>query len=157
MAQNYLTRAGYQKLQKDLGDLKKRKETLSLEIADAREKGDLRENGEYIAAKERLGEIMSRIGKVEEQLSSARLIDEIAIRKDEVQIGVRVTLLDKADGEECTWTLVGEAESDPTAGRMSVNAPLAQGILGHKVGEDVQVHLPAGSRTFQIVRTEPAL
>lgn len=157
MAQSYLTRAGYQKLQKDLDQLKKRKETLSMEISEAREKGDLKENAEYITAKERLGEVMSRIGKIVDQLSSARLIDEMQIKKDEVQIGVKVTLQEKDSNEEYVWTLVGEAESDPSAGRMSVHAPLAQGLLGHRVGEEVQVELPAGSSTFKIVKTEPAV
>jgi len=153
----YLTRAGYHKLQKDLEDLRSRKHTLSSEISEAREKGDLKENGEYIAAKERLGEVMSRIGKIEEQLSGARLIEEIKIKNGVVQIGVRVTLKESGSDEEYCWTLVGEAESDPAAGRISVNAPLAQGLLGHKEGEEVEVQLPAGQKTFRILKAEPAL
>lgn len=157
MTETYLTREGYQKLQKDLEELKKRKVVLSGEIAEAREKGDLKENAEYHSAKERLGEIMSRIARVEEQLSTARLIDEIEIKKDQVQIGVKVTLLEKDSKEEFCWTLVGQAESDPSNGRISVNAPLAQGIIGRKVGEEVKVSLPAGLKTFKILKTEPAL
>lgn len=157
MAETYITRNGYQKLQKDLEDLKKQKKVLSGEIDEARQKGDLKENAEYHSAKERLGEVMGRISKIEEQLSTARMIDDIAVKKDEVQIGVKVTLEEKGSREEYEWILVGPAESDPSTGRISVHAPLAQGLLGHKVGEEVNVELPAGRRTFKILRTVPAL
>ncbi len=85
------------------------------------------------------------------------MIDEIKIKKNEVQIGEKVTLKEKKTNAEFKWTLVGAAESDPAAGRISVDAPLAQGILGHKVGEEVKVDLPAGTSTFKIVKTEPAV
>ena len=153
MAETYLTRDGYKKLQLNLKDLKKQKEQLSLDIGEAREKGDLKENAEYHSAKEKMGEVLGRIGKIEEQLAGARMIEELAIKKDEVQIGVRVTLQDD-DGDEYERTLVGTAESDPTKGRISVDAPLARGILGHKVGEKVKVALPAGDSTFKIIKTE---
>ena len=157
MPESYVTRAGYQKLIDDVKDLKKRKVILSGEIGEAREKGDLKENAEYHAAKEKLAEIMDRISRIESQLQSARLIDEIKIKDGEVQIGVKVTLLDTEDNEEYAWTLLGQAESDPAAGKISVDAPLAQGLLGHKVGEQVSVALPAGPKTFKILKTEPAL
>ncbi|MBI5596488.1 MAG: transcription elongation factor GreA [Elusimicrobia bacterium] len=157
MGETYITRNGYHKLQKDLEDLKKQKKVLSGEIDEARQKGDLKENAEYHSAKERLGEVMGRIGKIEEQLTTARMIDDIAVKKDEVQIGVKVTLEEKDSREEYEWTLVGPAESDPSTGRISVHAPLAQGLLGHKVGEEVRVDLPAGMKTFKILRTVPAL
>ncbi|HVE15054.1 MAG TPA: transcription elongation factor GreA [Elusimicrobiota bacterium] len=157
MPETYLTRAGYQKLEKDLAELKKRKVVLSGEIGEAREKGDLKENAEYHSAKEKLGEIMGRIGKIQEQLQSARIIDELNIKKGEVQIGVKVVLLDKEDGEKYEWILVGQEESDPMAGKISVFSPLAQGILGHKVGEEVKVTLPAGLRAFKILKAEPAV
>jgi transcription elongation factor GreA len=157
MAETYLTRDGYKKLQNDLKGLKKQKETLAGDIAEAREKGDLKENAEYHAAKEKLGEVMNRIGKIEGQLAGARMIDELEIKKNEVQIGVKVTLKDLDEGDEYAWTLVGGPESDPAAGRISVDSPLAQGLLGHKVGEKVKVALPAGDSTFKIVKTEPGV
>jgi transcription elongation factor GreA len=157
MAETYLTRAGYQKLEHDLEDLKKRKVVLSYEIGEAREKGDLKENAEYHSAKERLGEVMSRIAKIQDQLASARIIDELKLKDGEVQIGCKVVLLDKEDNEEYEWTLVGQEESDPSAGKISVFAPLAQGLLGHKVGEEVSVTLPAGKKTFKIVKASPAI
>lgn len=157
MAETYISRNGFHKLQKDLEDLKRQKKILSGEIDEARQKGDLKENAEYHSAKERLGEVMGRIARIEDQLSTASLTDDIKIKKDEVQIGVKVTLEETGSHEEYDWILVGPAESDPATGRISVHAPLAQGLLGHKVGEEVKVDLPAGTRTFKILRTVPAL
>ena len=157
MAETYITRAGYQKLQEDLKELKSQKKGLSLDIEEARQKGDLKENAEYHSAKEKLGEVMGRIAKIEDQLSNARMIDDLIIKKGEVQIGVRVKLQDKDSKDEFEWTLVGPAESDPMSGRISVHAPLAQGLLGHKVGEEVKVTLPAGMKTFKILETAPGI
>ena len=157
MAETYITRAGYQKLQEDLKGLKSQKKGLSNDIDEARQKGDLKENAEYHSAKEKLGEVMGRIAKIEDQLSNARLIDDLQFKKGEVQIGARVKLQEKDSKEEFEWTLVGPAESDPMSGRISVHAPLAQGLLGHKVGEEVKVTLPAGMKTFKILETAPGV
>lgn len=157
MSDTYLTRVGYEKLVKELESLKKHKTELSKEIGEAREKGDLKENAEYHAAKERQGDVLRRINETEDKLKRAQLIDDIKVKDGEVQIGVRVTLLDKEDNEEYVWTLVGADESDPAAGRISVYAPLAEGILGKKVGQEVLVTLPSGIKKFKIVKTEPAL
>jgi transcription elongation factor GreA len=157
MVDAYLTRAGHEKLLRDLEDLKKRKAQLSIEIGEAREKGDLKENAEYHSAKERLAEIMNRISIIQSKLGSAQIIDDIQVKAGEVGIGVKVTVLDLEDKDEMEWTLVGQEESDPAQGKISIFAPLAQGLLGHKAGEDVVVELPAGRRTFKIVKTEPAL
>lgn len=157
MAETYITRAGYHKLQEDLKGLKSQKKGLSNDIDEARQKGDLKENAEYHSAKEKLGEVMGRIAKIEDQLSNARMIDDLKFKKDEVQIGARVKLQEKASKEEFEWTLVGPAESDPLSGRISVNAPLAQGLLGHKVGEEVAVDLPAGKKLFKILETAPGV
>ncbi|MBI3298796.1 MAG: transcription elongation factor GreA [Elusimicrobia bacterium] len=157
MADTYITRNGLEKLKVDLSELKKHKKVMSGEIDEARQKGDLKENAEYHSAKEKLSEIMGRISRIEEQLAGARIIDDIKVAKDEVQIGVKVTVEEKSSREESEWILVGPAESDPATGRISVHAPLAQGLLGHKVGEEVKVDLPAGCKTFKILRTVPAL
>ncbi|MBI5631010.1 MAG: transcription elongation factor GreA [Elusimicrobia bacterium] len=156
MSDTFLTRAGYEKLIKELEPLKRQKAQLSQDIADAREKGDLKENAEYHSAKERLGEIMSRIAKIQDKLQNARIIDELKLTSGVVSIGCRVTLKDE-EGDEFSYTLVGEDESDPAEGRISVYAPLAQGLLGKKVGEKVQVELPAGPRNFTILGAEPAV
>ncbi|MFH2204238.1 MAG: transcription elongation factor GreA [Elusimicrobiota bacterium] len=157
MSATYISRAGMQKLHDELKELKKQKTILSGEIGEAREKGDLKENAEYHAAKERLGEVMNRIGKISDALATSRLTDDIEIKKDTVQIGVKVTLQDQDDMEQHEWILVGQAESDPSAGKISVDSPLAQGLLGHMVGETVKIELPAGSTTYKVIKTEPAV
>lgn len=156
MVDTFLTRAGYEKLIKDLEPLKKQKSQLSKDIGEAREKGDLKENAEYHSAKEKLGEVMNRIQKIQDKLQGAKIIDELKVPKDTVSIGCRVTVQDE-DGDCLCYALVGEDESDPAEGRISVYSPLAQGLLGKKVGERVQVELPAGARLFKILKTEPAL
>lgn len=157
MSDTYLTRAGYEKLVTDLEGLKKQKTILSREIGEAAEKGDLRENADYHEAKKRQAEILRRIHELEDKLKKARLIDDLKIKNGEVQIGVKVTLLDKEDGDEMEWILVGADEADPGAGKISVYAPLSQGILGKKVGDEVQVNLPAGPKRFKILKAEPAI
>lgn len=157
MTESYMTRGGLEKLRKDLAELKKVKIQSSADIAEAREKGDLKENAEYHAAKEKLGEVMGRISKIEEQIGSARMIEDLEIKEDEVQIGVTVSLQETASKMKMDWTLVGGVESDPAAGKISVDSPLAQGLLGHKVGEEVTVDLPAGAKTFKILKTEAAV
>lgn len=156
MGDTFLTRAGYEKLIKELEPLKKQKNQLSQDIAEAREKGDLKENAEYHSAKEKLGEVMSRIAKIQDKLESAKIIDEIKVPKGQVSIGCKVEVKDE-DGDTSEYTLVGEDESDPTEGKISVYSPLAQGLLGKKVGETVSVELPAGPRQFKILSAEPAV
>jgi|SRR5579883_1623630 len=155
MAETFLTRAGYEKLIQELEPLKKQKNQLSQDIAEAREKGDLKENAEYHSAKEKLGEVMTRIAKIQDKLQNAKIIDELKVPKGVVSIGCEVTLQDE-DGDEMTYRLVGEDESDPAEGRISVYAPIAQGLLGKKQGEKVEVQLPAGPRTFKILKAQPA-
>jgi transcription elongation factor GreA len=151
MADTYLTRAGYKKLREELDELIKQKAQVSLDVGEAREKGDLKENAEYHSAKEKLGELMSRIGILQDKLQSAKMIDDLDVPKDTVAIGTQVTLED-SDGDTVEYSLVGEDESDPMEGRISVQSPLAQGLLGKKVKETVEVQLPAGPRSFKILK-----
>jgi transcription elongation factor GreA len=155
MADTYLTRAGYDKLKKDLEALMKQKAQTSIDIGEAREKGDLKENAEYHSAKEKLGEVMGRIGKIQDKLQSAKIIDDMDIPKDTVAIGTTVTLED-GDGDTVEYTLVGEDESDPMEGKISVQSPLAQGLLGKKVKQTADVSLPAGPRSFKILKVARA-
>ena len=151
MADTYLTRAGYQKLREDLKDLMKQKTQLSLDIGEAREKGDLKENAEYHSAKEKMGEVMGRIGVISDKLQGAKIIDDMDIPKDTVAIGTQVTLED-SDGDTVEYSLVGEDESDPAEGKISVQSPLAQGLLGKKVKQTADVQLPNGVRSFKILK-----
>ncbi|MBI4371264.1 MAG: transcription elongation factor GreA [Elusimicrobia bacterium] len=150
MPDTYLTRAGHAKLTAELAALRKQKTQLSLDIGEAREKGDLKENAEYHSAKEKMGEVMGRIGVLSDKLQSAKIIDEMDIPKDTVAIGTTVTLED-SDGGTVEYTLVGEDESDPMEGRISVQSPLGQGLLGRKSKESVEIQLPAGPRGFKIL------
>ncbi|MBI5624735.1 MAG: transcription elongation factor GreA [Elusimicrobia bacterium] len=157
MIEGYITRAGREKLIKEVEELRERKKILSREIGEAMEKGDLSENAEYHAAKERMGEVLRRIDAAQTKLSKAKLIEEVQGDADTVAIGIKVTLQDKATGDEITYSLVGSEDSDPTEGRISVYSPMAQGLLGKKQGEEAEVTLPAGKRVFKILKTEPAL
>lgn len=151
MADTYLTRAGHAKLSQELKELMKQKNQLSLDIGEAREKGDLKENAEYHSAKEKMGEVMSRIGKIQDKLQNCKLIEEMDIPKDTVAIGTTVTLED-ADGDTIEYALVGEDESDPAEGRISVQSPLGSGLLGKKAKQTVEIQLPAGPRSFKILK-----
>jgi len=156
MPETYMTRAGYEKIIKELEMLKERKKNLSLEIGETREQGDLRENAGYHYAREKQSETLRRINEIEDRISGAKIIDDMDLPKDEVIIGTRVTIKDP-DGETYEYTLVGAEESDPTAGKISVHAPIAQGLLGHKVNETVQVELPGGKTKFKILKIETAI
>ena len=155
MGDTYLTREGHKKLLAELDYLRGMKKQLSLDIGEAREKGDLKENAEYHSAKEKLGEVMGRISKVQDKLDNAKFIEDLKTPKDTVSIGVKVTLKDE-DGDEYEYALVGEDDSDPANGKISVYSPLAQGLLGKKVGEETLVDLPAGPRRFKVLKTEPS-
>lgn len=156
MNDTFLTRAGYEKLLKDLEPLKKMKIQLSQDIGEAREKGDLKENAEYHSAKEKLGEVMGRIARIQDKLEGAKIIDDLDIPKGVVSIGSRVTIKNE-EGDESVYTLVGEDESNPSEGKISVYAPIAQGLLGKKVGDQAEINLPAGIRVFKILKSEPTL
>ena len=155
MTETFLTRAGYEKLRIEVEELKKRKVQLSLDIGEAREKGDLSENAEYHSAKDKLSEVMGRISLIQDKLEGAKFIDDIKTPKDTVSIGRSVTVKDE-DGDESTYTLVGTDESDPDQGRISVYSPLAQGLLHKKVGEKVSIEMPAGARQFQVLKVGPS-
>lgn len=156
MGESYMSKAGYEKLVKELEMLQQRKKDLSREIGETREQGDLRENAGYHFAREKQSETLRRIAEISERINGAKIIDDMNLPKDEVIIGMKVTLQDP-DKDEYEYTLVGAEESDPSAGKISVHAPLAQGLLGHKVGEEVLVPLPAGKMKFKILKIEPVL
>ncbi len=150
----YLTRAGYEKLRKDMENLQEQKHEVSLMIGEAREQGDLKENAGYQYAREKQAEILRRLGEIEERLSNVHLIEETKISKDEVRIGAKVTVLNVSLKEEFIYQFVGQEESDPSNGKLSVHSPLGHGLLGHKVGDEVTVQLPAGPRQFKIIKID---
>jgi transcription elongation factor GreA len=147
----YLTREGYNKLIDELERLKKRKPELSAEIGRARELGDLKENAEYHAAKEALGHLATRIAEIENKIAKAKLIDEQNIDPDKVFIGATVALKDLDSMDEFEYTIVDVEEANPSEGKISVNSPMAQGLLGHTKGETVMVKLPKTNLELEIL------
>jgi transcription elongation factor GreA len=139
----YLTKDGRNKLIEELERLQKRKPQLQEEIARAREHGDLRENAEYHAAKESLTNLSRRVMEIESKLSRARLLEQQNIDKDKVYIGATVALKDVEEGDEFEYTIVDVEEANPAEKKISVQSPMAQGLLGHKAGETVTINLPA--------------
>lgn len=150
--ETFLTRQGYEKLRQDLQNLKDRRQGLAGDIKEAAEKGDLKENAEYHAAKEEQQKVQHRINEIEEKLRSARIIEEAGIQTSEIRIGSTVSLKEVKSGESLTYTFVDSAEADFAKGRISVRSPLAQGLLGHKEGDQVTVSLPAGPLVYKIVK-----
>ncbi len=153
MSEVYLSREGYEKLQGELKELKdKERPSVRLSLQRAREFGDLSENAEYLAAKERLMFLEQRIGKLEETLSRVHLLENEDIPDDKVYIGATVDLLDLKKHREFKYTLVAPEEADFDAGKISTISPIGQGLLGHAEGEEVEIQVPAGVLHYRIVK-----
>ena len=153
MASVYLTREGRDKLEEQLRHLKGTIRARNLRaIAEAREKGDLAENAEYHAAKEEQQTNEMRIAKIRDQLSRTMIIDDQQFPEGEVHIGRSVEIEDLNTGKCYTYTLVGEAESDFGAGKISTRSPVGQGLVGHSEGEEVQIKVPAGLKAYRILK-----
>ena len=149
----YLTREGYEKLHKELEYLKnvKRKE-LSRAIGEARSHGDISENAEYDAAKEAQGLNEKRIMELETYLASSQIMDSEAMTSDEVLIGATVKLKDAKSGEELEYTLVAEEEADFSQGKISVTSPVGSALINHKVGDIVEIKVPAGILKYKVLK-----
>ena len=147
-----LTREGYDKLHEELEYLKgtKRRE-ISKAIGEARAHGDLSENAEYDAAKDAQALNEKRIAELEDTLSRATIIDEGTIATDEALLGATLKLKDSATGDEFEYMLVSEEESDFDEGKISVSSPVGKALLGHKVGDTVEINVPAGTLTYEIL------
>ena len=150
----YVSRKAYEKLRQDLEDLKKLKTQLSEEIGEAARQGDLKENAEYHAAKEKQAETLSKINDLEIRLRNASITDDLDVDKTEARIGATVTIEDMEDGEHSSYTLVGSMESNPEKGLLSVKAPIAAALLGKKEGEVFEVILPRAKRKYKLVKME---
>lgn len=152
MNEIYLTKEGHRKLVEELEYLKNTKRRqLSKAVGEARSHGDISENAEYDAAKEAQGLNEKKIAELEEKLGRARILDYEDIPKDQVLIGAKVKLLDLDTDEELEYTLVSEVEADFDSGKISVGSPLAQGMMGHKKGEEVKISVPAGLLRYKIL------
>jgi transcription elongation factor GreA len=156
MAQYFLTENGYKKLQEEIEKLDRYlKNDIAKEIAAAAAHGDLKENGEYHAAKEKQVLTAAKLRILQERFSGANVV-----RKDEllpverVTFGKKIKIRDKKTGNERVCTILGEGETDPENGIIAYNSPLASSLIGHKQGETVDVQLPVGMKTFEILEVE---
>ncbi len=149
---SYLTKAGYEKLTKELGHLKTvKRRTLSKAIGEARAHGDISENAEYDAAKEAQGLNEKRIAELESKLAASQIIDEEQMSSDEVLVGATVQLVDIKSGRELTYTLVAEEEADYSQGMISISSPVGRGLLNHKEGDTVEIKVPAGVLKYKVL------
>ncbi len=146
-----LTPEGHERLKEELKRLKTvDRPRISQEIGTARELGDLSENFEYHAAKDRQGLIEAKIRMLEDQMSRAEVIDPRTFSGDRVVFGATVTILDIETDDEKTYRIVGEYEADLTQGSISITSPLARALIGREVGDEVQIPGKAGKRTVEI-------
>ncbi len=149
---SYITEEGLANLKKDLEQLTTvERPAISQQIAEARDKGDLSENAEYDAAKEAQGLLEMRIAKLEDILAKARIIDESKNDTSQVQILNKVKIKNTKNNQQVEYMLVSESESDIKNGKISVATPIAKGLLGKKVGDVVDIKVPSGLMSFEII------
>ncbi|MDI9537798.1 transcription elongation factor GreA [Xiashengella succiniciproducens] len=149
---SYMTDEGLKKLREELALLESvERPKISRQIAEARDKGDLSENAEYEAAKEAQGLLEMRIAKLKETIAASRLIDESKLDTSKVQIMNKVKIKNLKNNAVMVYTLVSESEADLKAGKISISTPIAQGLLGKKVGDKVEISVPAGKVPFEIL------
>ena len=153
MNKMHLTPEGHDKFMKQLEYLKKvRRRELSREIGKAREQGDISENAEYHAAKEAQGLNEKRIFELEQKLANAQILDDSDIPKDQALVGATVTLKDLDTKEDLKYTLVAELEADFAQKKIATTSPVGRALLGHKVGETIQINVPAGTLKYKILK-----
>lgn len=152
MAISYMTKEGYDAKMKELARLEneERPEVVRA-IAEAREKGDLSENAEYDAAKERQGMLEAKISELKNLVATARIIDQSKLQTEEVQLLNKVTIKNVKNNAKMTYTVVSETEANLREGKISITTPIAKGLLGHKVGDVVEVQAPVGKMQFEIL------
>lgn len=149
---NYYTEEGLKKLKDELHHLKSvERPSISQQIADARDKGDLSENAEYDAAKEAQGLLEAKIAKMEEVVANARVIDESQLDNSKALILSTIKIKNVANGMEMKYTLVAENEADLKSGKISVDSPIGKGLLGKAVGEIAEIKVPNGTMNFEVI------
>lgn len=148
----YLTKDGLLKLKKELEQLTNvERPSISRQIGDAIEKGDISENAEYDAAKDAQGMLEAKIAVLQGKIANARILDESKIKTSKVQILNVVTIKNQKNGSTMKYTLVPESEADLKVGKISINTPIAKGLMGKKVGDLVEINVPSGIIPFEIV------
>ena len=150
-----MTGEGYRALDEELKRLKtQERPSVIAAIAEARSHGDLSENAEYHAAKERQGWIEGRIAEIEDKMARAQVIDVSKLSGAQVKFGATVTVVDEDTEDEARYQIVGEHEADVKSGRLSLTSPLARGMMGKETGDVVEVSTPSGVKAYEILKIE---
>ncbi len=150
-----MTPGGYSRLEEDLKRLKYVERPAVIQaISEARAHGDLSENAEYHAAKERQGWIEGQILELEDKFSRAEVIDVAKLAGETVKFGATVTLIDEDTEQKKTWQIVGDYEADVKSGKISISSPIARAVIGKKKGDSVEVAAPSGSRSYAIGKVQ---
>lgn len=144
---------GYEKLTADLQALRQERPRIVDAIEEARAHGDLSENAEYHAAKERQGQVEAQIAEIEDRVSRAQIIDPASLSGDRIVFGATVTVLDDADKPQ-RYQIVGQTEADARHGRISYDSPLGRALIGKQVGEEIEVTVPSGDRFYLVNKIE---
>ncbi len=149
---SYVTKEGLKKLQDELERLQNvERPKISKAIGEAIEKGDISENAEYDAAKDAQGLLEAKIAQLQDTIATCRVIDESQLDTSKVQMLNKVTIRNTKNGATMTYTLVSETEADFKAGKLSIHTPIAQALVGKKLGDVVKVKVPAGEMEFEIM------
>ena len=152
MAITYMTSEGYKKKMEKIAYLESvKRPEISRAIAEARDKGDLSENAEYDAAKEAQGMLEMKISQLKDLVANARIIDDSKLNTDEVQILNKVKIKNVKNGMVIEYTIVADSEANLKEKKIASSTPIAQGLLGHKLGDVVEIKVPAGLMQFEIV------
>ncbi len=149
-----MTAAGFLRLEQELHELKEQRPKIVEQIAEARAHGDLSENAEYHAAREKQGMVEARVKYLADILSRAEQFSPATMSGTSITFGVTVTLVDENTDEEVRYQIVGGDESDIKLGRLSVTAPLARALIGKSVGDRAEVETPKGKRAYEILKIE---
>jgi len=150
-----MTGEGYQALDDELKRLKSiERPSVIAAISEARAHGDLSENAEYHAAKDRQGWIEGRIAEIEDKMARAQVIDVSKLSGAQVKFGATVSVVDEDTEEEARYQIVGEHEADVKSGKISVTSPLARGMIGKEVGDVVEINTPGGVKAYEILKLE---
>ncbi len=151
----YFTEKGYEKLRKEIEELERYlKNDIASEIATARDHGDLRENAEYESAKMKQANYMAKLNALKEKLMNAQVIRKEDLPPDIVTLGKTVKIQDVATGDTVQYTILGDGETDIDNGIISYQSPLARALMKHSVGDEVEVQLPRGTKTYKILEIE---
>ena len=154
MSETYLTWEGLDKLQAERQSLQRQKRELTDEVSKAAAMGDLRENSEYHAARERLQHVASRLAELDQKLAHVTIIDDLKVKAGEARIGTTVMLEDEKTKERFSYLLVGSDEADPQHGKLSIASPLGKALLGKKNGEQFTLTLPKATVSYRVINID---